>query len=73
MVKIHNDWDLSVPHMDFEAEVDNMTAIINRIITSNGDMQSLWMNMDLIPTVIKYYDAFAAYAEYIRETAGEHV
>ncbi len=50
-----------------ESEAEALTAIINRIITFKGELHCIWMNMDQIPTALKYYDAIAVYSQYIKE------
>ena len=52
-----------------DVEATALTAIINRIIASKGDINCLWMNLNHIPIALKYYDALAVYTEYIRDGA----
>jgi hypothetical protein len=51
--------------MDHEALA--LTAIVNRLIASKGDIHSVWMNMDYISVALKYYDSLVFYSKHIQE------
>jgi hypothetical protein len=44
-----------------------LTAIIQRLMDSKGNMLCLWMNIDQIPVALKFYDSLASYSNYVSQ------
>jgi hypothetical protein len=44
-----------------------LTAIIQRLMDSKGNMLSLWMNIDQIPIALKFYDSLASYSKHVNQ------
>ncbi len=42
-----------------------LTAIIDRLIASKGDMNCVWMNINHVPTALKYYDSLSFHSKHI--------